>query len=110
MLAPPWLLALALVLGLLVLVPARRLREAGLTRGSVGIYIALLWGIAMLVAIRPGATRLLIPLLLLGYLAPFIASPDLLGRLLGRRPRPDARPPIKDVTPPDPPPVPPERG
>jgi len=107
-LAPPWLIALALVLGLLVLVPARRLREAGLSRGSVGVYIALLWGVAMLVAIRPGATRLLIPILLLGYLAPFIASPDLIGRILGRRPRPGDAPPIKNVTPPDPPPLPPE--
>jgi hypothetical protein len=107
MIAPPWLIALALVLGLLVLIPARRLRAAGLSSGSVGLYALTLWGLAMLVAIRPGATRILIPLLLLAYLAPFIAGPDVLGRVLRRQP---PRPPIKNVTPPDPPPRPPDRG
>ena len=107
MIAPPWLLALALGLGLLVLIPARRLRAAGLSSGSVGLYALTLWGLAMLVAIRPGATRIVIPLLLLAYLAPFIAGPDVLGRVLRRQP---ARPPIKNVTPPDPPPLPRERG
>jgi hypothetical protein len=107
MIAPPWLLALALGLGLLVLIPARRLRAAGLSRGSVGLYVLVIWGLAMFVAIRPGATRIVIPLLLLAYLAPFIAGPDVLGRVLRRRPPP---PPIKNVTPPDPPPLPPERG
>jgi hypothetical protein len=107
MIAPPWLLALALGLGLLVLIPARRLRAAGLSSGSVGLYALTLWGLAMVVAIRPGATRIVIPLLLLAYLAPIIAGPDVLGRLLRRQP---TRPPIKNVTPPDPPPLPPERG
>jgi hypothetical protein len=106
MLAPPWLLALALGLGLLVLIPARRLRAAGLSSGSVGLYALTLWGLAMLVAIRPGATRIVIPLLLLAWVAPFIAGPDVLGRVLRRQP---SRPPIKNVTPPDPPPLPPER-
>ena len=107
MIAPPWLLALALVLGLLVLIPARRLRAAGLSSGSVGLYALTLWGLAMLVAVSPGATRILIPLLLLAYLAPFIAGPDVLGRVVRRQP---PRPPIKNVTPPDPPPLPPDRG
>jgi hypothetical protein len=99
--APPWLLALALVVGFLVLVPARRLRAAGLGRGSVGSYALLLWGLAMFVAIRPGATRLLIPVLLLAYLAPFMVSTDVLGRVL--RHEVDRSPPMKNVTPPDPP-------
>src|SRR5919106_576518 len=107
MIAPPWLLALAMVLGFLVLIPARRLRAAGLSSGSVGLYALAMWGLAMLVAVRPGATRILIPLLLLAYLAPFIAGPDVLGRVLRRQP---TRPPIKNVTPADPPPRPPERG
>lgn len=100
MIAPPWLLALALGLGLLVLIPARRLRAAGLSRWSVGLYALVLWSLAMFVAIRPGATRIVVPLLLLVYLAPFIAGPDALGRVLRRRAPP---PPIKNVTPPDPP-------
>ena len=45
MIAPPWLIALALVLGLLVLIPARRLRAAGLSSGSVGLYALTLWGL-----------------------------------------------------------------
>ena len=106
MIAPPWLIALALGLGLLVLIPARRLRAAGLSRGSVGLYALVLWGLAMFVAIRPGATRIVIPLLLLAYLVPFIAGPDVLGRVLPRQASP---PPIKDVTPPDPPSPPADR-
>ncbi len=102
MIAPPWLLALGLVLGLIVLVPAGRLRAAGLSRGTVALYAAVLWGVAMLVAIRPGATRIVVPLLLVAYIAPFLAAPETIGRFLRREP-PGGRPPIKNVTPPDPP-------
>ena len=63
----------------------------------------------MVVAIRPGATRVLIPILLIAYLAPFVAAPDRLGRVLSRggrsgpgRAGPPSRPP-RNVTPPDPP-------
>jgi hypothetical protein len=100
--APPWLVALALILGFLVLIPARRLRSAGLGRGAVGSYALLLWALAMVVAVRPGATRLLIPVLLLAYLAPFMVSTDVLGRILRREV--DRPPPVKNVSPPDPPP------
>jgi hypothetical protein len=105
MIAPPWLLALGLVVAFLVLIPARRLRAAGLSSTAVGLSAAAIWALAMLVAIRPGATRLIIPLLLLGYMAPFIAGPDVLGRVLRRGGA--GRRPMKDVTPPDPPPLPP---
>jgi len=37
MLAPPWLLALGLVLGLLVLIPARRLQLAGVALALVAV-------------------------------------------------------------------------
>jgi hypothetical protein len=105
MLAPPWLLALALVLGLLVLVPARRLQLAGLAPRTIGILAATLWGLGMLVAIRPVASRFLIPILLIAYIAPFVAAPDQLGRVLGRgggRGGTAARPPMKNVTPSEP--------
>src|ERR671910_2126359 len=98
MLAPPWLLALGLVLGLLVLLPARRLQLAGLAPRTIGLLALTLWALAMLVAIRPGATRVLIPILLLAYLAPFVAAPDRVGRFLGRGGG-SGRPPIKNVTP-----------
>lgn len=110
MLAPPWLLALAFVLGLLVLIPARRLQAAALSTSTIGAYTLILWVLAMAVAIRPGAMRILIPILLLAYLAPFIASPDVVRRVVGRR-RVD-KPPMKDVTPPEAggPPTPPGPG
>jgi hypothetical protein len=104
MLAPPWLLALGLVLGLLVLIPARRLQLAGVAPRTIGLLALVLWSLAMLVAISPGAGRVLVPILLLAYLAPFVAAPDRVRRFLGRGggvPPPDARPPMKNVTPPD---------
>jgi hypothetical protein len=108
MIAPPWLLALGLVLGLLVLVPAGRLRAAGLSRGSASFYAAVLWSLAMLVAIRPGATRIMVPLLLVAYAAPLLVSPEVIGRVLRRGG--GERRPMKDVTPPDPPALPPGDG
>jgi hypothetical protein len=105
MIAPPWLLALGLVLGLLVLVPAGRLRAAGLARGTVGLYALALWALAMLLAIRPGATRILVPVLIVAYVGPLLVDPDVLARVL-RRGTPGRRP-MKDVTPPDPPALPP---
>jgi hypothetical protein len=105
MIAPPWLLALGLVLGLLVLVPAGRLRAAGMSRGTVGLYALVLWALAMVMAIRPGATRVLVPVLILAYVAPLLVAPDVIARVL-RRGAPERRP-MKDVTPPDPPGLPP---
>ena len=104
MLAPPWLLALGLVLGLLVLIPARRLQLAGLAPRTIGLFALTLWALAMLVAISPGGTRVLIPILLVAYLAPFVAAPDRIARVLrrgGPGPPGDERPPMKNVTPPD---------
>ena len=100
--APPWLLALGLVLGLLVLLPARRLQLAGLSPRTIGLLAVTLWALAMLVAVSRGGARVLVPILLLAYLAPFVAAPDRLGRVLRRGGRPpDERPPMKNVTPPD---------
>jgi hypothetical protein len=106
MLAPPWLLALGLFLGLLVLVPARRLQLAGFAPRTIGLFAATLWALGMIVAIRPVASRILIPILLIAYIAPFVAAPDRLGRVLGRgggRGGPAPRPPMKNVTPTEPP-------
>ena len=97
----PALLALGLALGLIVLLPARRLQLAGLTGRSIGLYALALWLIGVVVAIRPGATRLLIPILLIAYLAPFVAAPERIARVLRRGRRGDPPPPpIKNVTPP----------
>lgn len=104
MLPAPALLAVGLVLGLLILLPARRLQLAGLQARTVGLYGLVLWGLAFFLAIRPGATRLLIPILLAAYLAPFVAAPDRIARVLrrggGGGPLPP-KPPMRNVTPPD---------
>ena len=105
MAAPPWLLALGLVLGLLVLLPARRLQLAGLAPRTIGLLALTLWALGMLVAVSPGGARVLIPILLVAYLAPFVAAPDRVGRILRRGGGPGGRgggaPPMKNVTPPD---------
>jgi hypothetical protein len=104
----PWLLALALVLGLLVLIPARRLQAAEFASRTIGLYALALWAMGMLLAIRPFGARFLVPILLVAYLAPFIGAPEQVRRVLGRRRTgvPGAAadaPPMKDVTPREPP-------
>ena len=102
MVLSPQLLALAIGLGLLILLPARRLQLAAWSGRSIGLYALGVWIVAFLVTIRPVATRLLIPILLVAYIAPFVAAPDRVAHLLRRARRGDPPPPpIKDVTPPD---------
>lgn len=99
---PPWLLALGLVVGLLVLIPAYRLRVSDVQPRVIAVYAATLWLLGMFVAIRPAGARILVPFLLIAYLAPFVAGPERVRRLLDRGGRPGGRrPPMKDVTPPD---------
>jgi hypothetical protein len=99
----PWLLALALGVLLLALLPARRLQLGGLSGRSIGVYTLFVWLLGMAVVVRPGVTRFLIPILLVAYIAPFVAGPERIARLrrVGRR-GPPASPPrsMKDVTPP----------
>ena len=103
MLPAPWLLGLALLVALLVLIPARRLRLGGYAPRTIGLYTLVLWALAMLLVVRPIGGRLLVPLVLVGYLAPFVGAPGEVRRALDRR-RPRSRggrPPMKNVTPPD---------
>ena len=120
----PALLAIALGLGLLVLLPARRLQLAGLSSRVIGGYAAALWLLAFLLAVRPVMLRFALPILLIAYVAPFVVAPGRIARAIARmqgRGRPgnpggrggpgprarqdregDApRPPMKNVTPPD---------
>jgi uncharacterized membrane protein len=104
----PALLAIALVLGLLILLPGRRLQLAGFRARSIGLYAAFLWILAFALAFRPIATRFLIPIVLIAYLAPFVVAPGRMARIVARgRGRVPAtrgespRPPMKNVTPPD---------
>jgi hypothetical protein len=113
----PALLAIALVLGLVVLLPARRLQLAGFRGRTIGCYAAFLWVLGFLLAIRPVAARFMIPILVIAYLAPFVVAPARMAGIMARgrgrpvagrgRPAaattrpPTARPPMKDVTPPE---------
>jgi len=101
LLPAPWLLAVALVIGLLVLPPARRLHLAGLSAWSIGLYALCLWLLASAIVIRPGVTRFLIPILIAAYIAPFVAGPERIARVARRGRRgPPPPPPMKNVTPP----------
>ena len=86
MLPEPALLAIGILIALLVLLPARRLHLAGFSREVVAVYMLGVWALAMVLAIRPLLIRVLIPILVVLYLAPFVTAP---GR------------PMKNVTPPD---------
>ena len=93
----PALIALFLVATLVALVPVRRLHVAGWSAGS--LFTAwVLYSIGIFAGIRfAGPLRLLLPILLVAYVAPFVARPERLSRFLGRRPVPPR--PVIDVTP-----------
>jgi hypothetical protein len=55
----------------------------------------------MTLAVRPAGARILIPFLLVAYVAPFVAAPDRVRRVLGRGGPLGGSRPMKDVTPPD---------
>jgi len=109
----PVLLLFALVAGLLALLPVWRLHRAGWpVRTLLTAWIAYTLGI--FVGMRfPGPFRLLLPVLFVAYVAPFVAGPERLARVVrGHR---TERGVIIDVTPrpapglPEPPPsVPPD--
>ncbi|MDH5244421.1 MAG: hypothetical protein OEX05_10845 [Chloroflexota bacterium] len=101
MLPMPWLLAVGLVIGLIVLIPARRLHLAGVQPRAVGLYALILWIVAMVLAIRPAGSRVLVPFLVVAYVAPFVVAPERVRRVLDRSGPPPERPPMKNVTPPD---------
>jgi len=109
MLPAPALLAVGLVLGLIILLPARRLQLAGFRGRAIGLYSVCLWSLAFFLAVRPVAARFLVPILLIAYLAPFVVAPGRLSRIVERgrgRGGPGGtgeppKPPIKNVTPPD---------
>ncbi len=97
----PGLLILLLVACLLALLPVWRLRVAGWPARSM--FIAwLVYAIGIFVIVRfPGPTRFLLPILVLAMIAPFVAGPERLTRVLrGRRPPERV---IIDVTPKPPP-------
>lgn len=93
----PALLLVILVAALIALIPVWRLRVAGWPPR----WLFLAWAayaLSIFLAVRaPLAMRVLVPILVVAYVAPFVAGPERLARVLrgrGERPRP-----IIDVTP-----------
>ncbi|HEY7522215.1 MAG TPA: hypothetical protein VH720_00980 [Candidatus Limnocylindrales bacterium] len=84
---PPAILALVLVLGLLALIPTRRLARLGWTSGALAAYFVALWVLGAVAASAPGGARILVPLLLIVWLAPFVTWREGLDRLRDRPPR-----------------------
>jgi hypothetical protein len=94
---PPFVIAVVLVVGIVALAPARRLFLAGRSTGFIATWFAALWLLGVIVVVAPGLARLVVPLLVILYIAPFLTWPAVVERLLrGREPR---RPPLKNVTP-----------
>lgn len=71
---PPALLAIALVLFVLLLAPTGRLQRAGWPARALGGYLIVMLGLSLLVAYLPGPTRFLVPLIIVGFLAPFVTG------------------------------------
>jgi hypothetical protein len=93
----PVLLLILLVAGLLALLPVWRLHHAGWPPRSL-LTAWVLYSLGIFVGMRfPGPFRLLLPVILVAYVAPFVAGPERLARVLrGRRPEQGV---IIDVTP-----------
>jgi hypothetical protein len=93
----PGLLITILVACLLALLPVWRLRMAGWPPGAL-LTAWLVYSVGILVIVRfPGPFRFLLPILVLAVVAPFVAGPERLARVLRGR-RPPERP-VVDVTP-----------
>lgn len=75
---------LAAVIGLLALIPTRRLYLAGWRGWALVGYWLLLLSLGLLIAELRGPTRFLVPILVVAVLAPFVTARAGIDRLLGR--------------------------
>lgn len=93
-------LVLVVAIALLALAPTRRLLLAGWSPSVLAAYYLGLVGLALVVAEVRGPARLLVPLLVIAYAAPFVTLRDGLARLRSRGAGPVVRPgPIRRVGP-----------
>lgn len=97
----PALIAAVLIVGLLALPPARRLFVAGRPTGTIATYFLTLFVLGLLVALAPGTSRLVVPILIVLYVVPFITWRRGLARLMGRQVA-EVRAPPRNVTPSEP--------
>lgn len=93
---PALLLVTVLIACLVALLPVWRLRVAGWPRGwLIAAWIG--YTVLILFAVRfPASLRFLLPLIVLLFVAPFVAGPERVARVLVRR-APER--PVVDVTP-----------
>lgn len=100
----PALLALVGLLFLLLLAPTRRLQLAGWPSRALATYVGSMLLLGLLVAELRGPARFLVPILVIGYLAPFVTLRSGLDRLRGRGWQGGGhdvhveRPPVKSVS------------
>ena len=93
----PLLLLMVIVAGLIAMIPVWRLRAAGWPRRWL-VVAWLVYALGVFAAVRaPVASRFLLPILVLAYVAPFVAGPERLTRVLRGRAAPPR--PIVNVTP-----------
>jgi hypothetical protein len=93
-------LVLGLALFVMLLAPTRRLQRAGWPPRALGGYLAGMLGLGLAVAFLPISARFVVPILILGYLAPFVVAATGIERLRGRSRSTVTvgRPPIKTVS------------
>jgi hypothetical protein len=102
----PAILALTGLLFLLFLIPTRRLQLAGWPARALGSYLGGMLLLGLVAAELRGPTRFIVPILVIGYVAPFVTLRSGIERLLGggRRRKgggPDVRverPPMRSVS------------
>lgn len=84
----PWLIALVLLCFVLAAIPTRRLSQAGIRPGWLGVYLLLLVVLGVVVVAARGPGRVLVPFLVVLYVAPLVVAPEATARWLrrGRRP------------------------
>ncbi len=70
----PALLALSLVLIIVLLAPAGRLRQSGWPARAAATYLIVMVALGLIVAELPGPARFLVPILVLAYITPFVAA------------------------------------
>jgi hypothetical protein len=93
----PGLILVLLIAMLLAMLPVWRLRQAG-WRPGVLFWAWVVYAVALFAMVRaPALSRFLLPILVLAFVAPFVAGPERLTRVLGPK-APEPRP-IIDVTP-----------
>ena len=96
----PTFLAVALTLFVVLLLPVDRLRRAGWSPRAMSAYLLTMLVLGLVLVELPGPARFLVPILIIGYLAPFVTARVGLDRFRpARQPTITVeRPPIKQVS------------